>query len=1065
MKRIIRMLISTRATLWLLLVFAMAMAAATFVEEYYDTATAFRYVYRAKWFECIQLLLVLNFIGNIKRYNLLSRRKLAGFLFHSAFIVILLGAGVTRYFGYEGLMHIRENESSNRLISEQKVLKMVLVDGTKIIRRAIPLEIKDLSGSGTLKQEFKVGGEEVLQIQRKAFLNHVAEEMVEHAEGGVDYIKMNVLDQGKEADLVLADHEISQKHSIPVSFNSATPHEGFRITEQSGKYLLHSSLELKAVTLPEMTESILLPNTAIDLAPNTQYSTIDNAFKFIFQQGYKKAKKQWVATDLESNSFSALLMEIKYKNNLLEIPVFIDENGMGTWQHVRLDKVSMLLGYGEKEIHLPFSLHLNDFSMERYPGSNSPSSYASEVTIIDKRANQPTDFRIYMNHILDYDGFRFFQSSYDKDEKGTVLSVNHDFWGTWITYLGYFLLALGFAFTLFNKNSRFQQLSRSIREVRRIRMQKVPVILLLLLGFGGAASASDAVLKPVSPVHIDKLSKLIVQTYDGRSEPLHTLSYEVMHKIARKDVFELEGKGRMDAMQVMMDMLLNPQYWKSQKIIYVREKSVASQLGISGKYASYLDLVDSTGTPKLSGFAEEAFRKKGAEQNSFDKEVIKIGERLEILMMLTQGSLLRIFPEPVSNSKQWISWDNPAAQIVVNDVYHLSEEMQIPQFNYNNLMGAYLSAVYLATSTNDYSKADKILEYIHQIQRSSNLASVIPSENQVVLELFYNKTHIFSFLRNVYGLLAVILLILAYAENFREKRNKWISGMLNVFLLGLALAFLYHTFGLVLRWYLAGHAPWSNGYEALLLIGWAGILAGFTFIRYSKIPLAATALLAFFTLMTAGHSSYDPQITNLQPVLKSYWLIIHVATLTISYGFLGLAFILGLFTLTLYLFKNRENETLLNLRIRELSNINEMNVTIGLILATLGTFLGGVWANESWGRYWGWDAKETWALIITIVYSIVVHLRLVDAYRGDYFFSVGAVVGFGSVLMTFIGVNYYLSKGMHSYGGGETPVFPLWAWLMIVAIITLIVTAWKKEKAMRNADTSALSTHENPNEN
>lgn len=1057
MKRILGILISTQATLWLLLIFVLAMAAATFVEEYYDTATAFRYVYRAKWFECILLLLTLNFIGNIKRYHLLSRRKLGGFLFHSAFIVILLGAGITRYFGYEGLMHIRENASSNMVVSEQKVLKMVLVDGTKIIRRQIALEHVELAESGNFEQGFKVGHDESVVIQRKAYLPHVAESWVENADGGVDCIKMNILDQGKEMDLIIPDHEIVQKHTIPISFNSETPHDGIQITEQNGQYILRSSLELKTVTLPELTESSLLPNTTAVLNPNTQYSTLDNSFKFIFHQGFKKAKKEWIATTQSSNPFSALVMEVHFKNKVHEIPVFIDAKGMGSWQHARMENISILLGYGEKEIRLPFALRLIDFSMERYPGSNSPSSYASEVTILDNRVNQPRDFRIYMNHILDYDGYRFFQSSYDKDEQGTVLSVNHDFWGTWVSYFGYFLLALGFVLTLFNKNSRFQQLGRSIREIRRIRMQKVTIVLILMLGFGSWASASDVILKPVSTEHINKLGRLIVQTYDGRSEPLHTLSYEVMHKIARKDIFEMEGKGKMDAMQVMMDLLLNPQYWKSQKIIYVREKAVADFLGITGKYASYMDLVDSNGTPKLSNLAEEAFRKKGPEQNSFDKEVIKIGERLEILIMLTQGSLLRIFPEPVNNSKQWISWDNPAAQVVVNDVHHLAETLKIPQFNYNNLMGAYLASVYQATSTNDYSKADKILEYIHEIQRSSNLASSIPSENQVSLELFYNKAQIFSFLRNVYGFLAVILLILAYSENFREKRYKLISGLLNVFLILLALAFLYHTVGLVLRWYLAGHAPWSNGYEALLLIGWAGILAGFTFVRYSKIPLAATALLAFFTLMTAGHSSYDPQITNLQPVLKSYWLIIHVATLTISYGFLGLAFILGLFTLTLYLFKNEENESLLNLRIRELSNINEMNVTIGLILATLGTFLGGVWANESWGRYWGWDAKETWALIITIVYSIVVHLRLVDAYRGDYFFSVGTVLGFGSVLMTFIGVNYYLSKGMHSYGAGETPLFPLWAWLLIGAVLVLIAAAWKKEKSLRNKENATWS--------
>jgi len=249
-----------------------------------------------------------------------------------------------------------------------------------------------------------------------------------------------------------------------------------------------------------------------------------------------------------------------------------------------------------------------------------------------------------------------------------------------------------------------------------------------------------------------------------------------------------------------------------------------------------------------------------------------------------------------------------------------------------------------------------------------------------------------------------------------------------------------------LRWYITGHAPWSNGYEALLLIAWGALLAGFSFAKNSKITLAATTLLSFLVLMTASHSSYDPQLTNLQPVLKSYWLIIHVATLTISYGFLGLGFILGIMNLFIYLFKTKNNNIRLDLFITENTYIIEMNLIIGLILATIGTFLGAVWANESWGRYWGWDAKETWALIIIITYSIVIHIRFIPKFNDKFVFNVASVLGFASVIMTFVGVNYYLSKGMHSYGASDTPVFPAWAWGTIFAIFILIIVAGIKEK-------------------
>ena len=191
-------------------------------------------------------------------------------------------------------------------------------------------------------------------------------------------------------------------------------------------------------------------------------------------------------------------------------------------------------------------------------------------------------------------------------------------------------------------------------------------------------------------------------------------------------------------------------------------------------------------------------------------------------------------------------------------------------------------------------------------------------------------------------------------------------------------------------------------------------------------------------------------------MLKSYWLILHVAVITISYGFLGLGFFLGMINIFLSLFKSAKNVLRLDLLIKELTYINEMNLEVGLALATIGTFLGGIWANESWGRYWGWDAKETWALIIVIFYAMVLHLRLIPKLKSAFVFNVASVIAFGTVIMTFIGVNYYLSKGMHSYASDETPVFPLWAWISIISLILIIFVAgireWKfKDKKIEDS--------------
>ena len=686
----------------------------------------------------------------------------------------------------------------------------------------------------------------------------------------------------------------------------------------------------------------------------------------------------------------------------------------------------------------------------------SPSSYASEVTLIDPQKGVRFDHRIFMNNVLDYGGYRFFQSSYDRDEKGTVLSVNHDFWGTMITYLGYALMIIGFIWTLFNRNSRYWDLMRRIRQLRE-RRSALTMVLFMILGGTGLYAQDTAqhehTTNPysVTAEHAEKFGELVVQNYDGRFSPVHTLASDVMHKISRKDEFKIPGRGKMTAMQVFMDIPLNADFWKDQDIIYVREKPVANILGITGKVGSFNDFFNDQGQYILQAFAETAFRKPDAERNKFDKEIIKVNERVEIFMMTFQGQMLDIFPVPNSENNKWVSWDDPLAnQALTGSIQVINDDLQLPVLNYNNMMRAYFIEVIEATKTADYTRANTLLGYINSIQRQSDSADIIPSVAKVKSEISYNKSNIFINLKNIYGVLSLLLLVLAFVDNLSAKRNKILSWTLLLCIALLGVGFVYHTYGMGMRWYLSGHAPWSNGYEALILVAWGSLLAGFSFMRYSKITLAATSLLAFFTLMTASHSSYDPQLTNLVPVLKSYWLIIHVATLTISYGFLGLGFFLGFFNMGLYLLKTPKNEQRISLITRELTYVNEMNLTIGLLLATVGTFLGGVWANESWGRYWGWDAKETWALVITIVYTIILHLRLAPKVKGEYIFNVAAIFGFGSVLMTFLGVNYYFTKGMHSYASGETPVFPMWAWITILIAIVIIVAAGIKERKFKN---------------
>lgn len=295
----------------------------------------------------------------------------------------------------------------------------------------------------------------------------------------------------------------------------------------------------------------------------------------------------------------------------------------------------------------------------------------------------------------------------------------------------------------------------------------------------------------------------------------------------------------------------------------------------------------------------------------------------------------------------------------------------------------------------------------------------------------------------VLGIVLVLYNILGLV--YPPVSKKWINTAA-LWIIG--IAFLYHSFGMALRWYVSGHAPWSNGYESMIFIAWALLLAGLLFSRRSPLVLSVTALFAGVVLMVSHLSWMNPEITNLVPVLKSYWLTLHVAVIIGGYGFMTLGALLGFMNLLLTTLKTKENKSRMSLAIDELTAINEMALIVGLYLMTIGSFLGGVWANESWGRYWGWDPKETWSLITILIYAFVVHMRMIPGLRGRMAFNTASILAFASVIMTYLGVNYYLT-GMHSYAGGDPVPIPSAVYYSVVIVSVLIGYAYWKDRKIK----------------
>ena len=702
--------------------------------------------------------------------------------------------------------------------------------------------------------------------------------------------------------------------------------------------------------------------------------------------------------------------------------------GIDGSMHIREGEKSNIITTNKEQIKTPFFIALNDFTLTRYPGSRSPSEFSSSVTVIDIENNKEFDADIFMNNTLHYKGYKFFQTSYDTDELGTQLSVNKDP-GVEITYIGYALLFLGLILNLFDKKSRFQSLIR--------RIEKMPIasflIPLLVLTMSTASVAQD-----YSPFVQEYLSDfknqskdlsaafgtLVVQDPDGRMKPLDSQNREILYKLTGKSSWQ-----GMTANQVLLGMFSRPNLWKKVKLIKVKTPKLRKLLGVkeNQKLVKFSDFFDSEGNYKLATEVEYANKLVPSKRGTFERDLIKVDERLNITFMSYRGVLVNIFPVPNDKQNKWVDFKT---------MFTTTENNKIKQS-----AGRLLDAVYNRNFDEGFQYIEDIIDYQQEFG-----AAVIPAQKRLDAEIWFSKTTLFIKLSLAYILFGIVLLIYSLSSMFY---NRMLNARMNklIFILGFILLAL-HSFGIGIRWYIGGFAPISNTYETMIYIAYSAVIAGVFFFRKSIIALAASLMMAGIFIFSAYLGEIDPKITSLVPVLKSYWLSVHVSVITASYGFFGVGAILGL--MTLFLFGSRsEKRKHIDEHIKNIVHINEVSLILGLTLLVIGNFLGGVWANESWGRYWGWDPKETWAYVSILVYAIVLHMRLLKNYYSPYLFTVLSVIAFFSILMTYFGVNFYLA-GLHSYATGDPVPIPNWVYIMVSLVLLMIIITYPKRKLIKN---------------
>lgn len=1007
-----KIFLSMQAMIFLLLAFAISSALATVVEAYYNTDAAWAYVYGTLWFGTIQVLLGINLAYGIYKYKIYGKKKFAVSLFHISFLFILIGSILTRYFGFEGTMHIREKSQSDTITSSKIYIQLLSKEKDKIISSYLSKYISTDSDND-FKLNLDIADNQAVLSYKDFMLNGALRWT--KANKGIPIISIVFSDEKNRKEITLKDQESLEIGDLSFSFNKEPTKDKFiKISLKDGKFFINSNQKVEQINKKDFSKTKLQKNTENAIANSNLY-TFDG-INFTFSKLLIKAEQKVVPISGMGNN--AIIANLAYKGEEKEVYMFFADEP----KTVNLAGKEFQVVWSARYTKLPFSIYLEDFEISRYPGSNSPSSYSSKVKVLDSNITLP--YHIYMNHVLDYQGYRFFQSSYDKDEKGTILSVNKDP-GKFTTYFGYFLLIIGMFFNFFNPNSRFNKLSKMISKGGFKNY-----ILVLLMSCFLTNLEANAEFK-IPKEHSDKLASLIIQGYDGRMEPLDTLSKELLNKIYKK-----ESYGKLDSSSVILSIMLNPEYWQNAEIIRISNDELKEILGLSKsqKYAKFGDFytrgADGKTHYKLSSLIENANIKPASKRGKFDKEVIKADERLNIFYMIYVGDIFKIIPKENDPNNTWYSPFNAMKFFPKEE----AEKVLV-------LLDDYFSSILRAQESGNFSKADIALQNIKQYQ-IKHAKNIIPSQNKLKFEILFNKLKIFKNLMPFYFIGGILLLFFVFLQILRPNfKLKLIFKSIYAFNI---LIFIIHTLGLGLRWYISNHAPWSNAYESLVYIAWALSLSGIFFSKKSAISLALTCILAGVTLFVAHLSAIDPQITTLQPVLDSYWLTIHVSVITASYGFLGLCSLLGAFTLILFLMQNDKNN-LISQNIKEATHINEMSMILGLCLLTVGNFLGGIWANESWGRYWGWDSKETWALVTILIYAAVVHFRFIPKLNNQYSFAIASMFAYWSVIMTYFGVNFYLT-GMHSYAAGESVAVPNSVWISALLMLVLAVFAFFKRK-------------------
>ena len=673
----------------------------------------------------------------------------------------------------------------------------------------------------------------------------------------------------------------------------------------------------------------------------------------------------------------ALLTHISAKRGMIHLRI-----GQPTDTYMAQDEEQ-----GMKEEKLPFSLCLQKFEAKMHDGTNAVADYSSKFTVID--GDDKSEGEVSMNNIYSHRSYRLYQSSYDEDGKGSVLAINADPYGIPVTYTGYALLFISLVWMLFDPKGGYRKLLKSPL------LKKGALITALILSMGNiqtlhAESATGNLQNAVLPKETaEKFGELHI-LYNDRICPVQTFALDFCKKI-----YGARSYQGLTAEQVLSGWVFYGNTWANEPFIKIKSGEMKTAMNLPD-YASLNTFFNrEMGGYTIGQYVQEYYN---GQQDKFHQQAADIDGKIQIIMELREGISLKVLPYTFTKN---VKATKDHSFIKAGTTTWFSPVDKLPQA-VEHQHALYIRNVFsLLNGDVKAGNISRVNEFFVKMKKYQEVSSgnSLPTATQYKAERINNA---FPFATILFMANLTLGFIALFYTIYRMTKKKEIK-VLNIALpILLGVSFLALTFGLALRWIISGNIPMSNGYESMLTVAWFVMLISILMQLRIRIVMVFGFLISGFFLLVSHINQMDPAIGQMMPVLNSPLLSIHVSIIMMSYALLSLTFICGIMGICL----RSHGE--------ELQALSRIFLYPALTTMGFGIFIGAIWANVSWGNYWSWDSKETWALITFMIYAVVVHTQSLPVFRKPLVYHIYITLAFMSIAMTYFGVNYFLT-GMHSY--------------------------------------------------